>query len=309
MFNLFVLFFCLGCDSGFGNELATQLNKLGFKVFATCRDQNAEIAKRLIGKAADPKKMVVIVMDVTKDNEIDSAYETVVKSMTSSESLFGLVNNAGLATATEFEFGTDLSDCKKVIDANLIGMMRVTRKFLPLIRQSKGRIVNVESLSGLVPLPFSIFYAVSKAGTVGFSNNLRFSMYKFGVTVVSILPWLHRTPMTNAAAMTNQLENNFRKSPEEVRKAYGEKFIQRAKKAVKKILDFGKGNSLNAVPNSIVTALTSYEPDSRYIVAPFQWQLLMRMWLWSSEDTFEVISQITAKAFGVSKVYPENEML
>ncbi len=275
-------------------------------MFATCRDQNDEIAKRLIELAADPKKMIVLAMDVTKDNEIDSAYETVVKSMTSSESLFGLVNNAGMANATEFEFGTDLSDCKKIIDVNLMGMIRVTRKFLPLIRQSKGRIVNVESLGGIIPIPFSIFYGVSKSGAVGFSDNLRISMFKFGVTVVSILPWLHRTPMTNASVSTKQFENNFKSSSEEVRKAYGSKYVKRAKKAFKGQLDGGA--NLNEVPNSIVTALTTYEPDSRYIVAPLQWQILMRVLLSTSRDTFEVLYQIAGWVCRLDKIYPETKM-
>ncbi|KAJ6643915.1 17-beta-hydroxysteroid dehydrogenase type 6, partial [Pseudolycoriella hygida] len=292
-----------GCDSGFGNEAAVRCNKYGFKVFATCINPNGEGAKHLMNAAADPKRMIIIELDVTKDKDIESAYETVKNSMSPSETLFGLVNNAGIATATEFEFGADLTECNKVIEVNLMGMIKVTRTFLPLIRRSKGRILNVESVAGLLPIPHAIFYGVSKIGAAGFSDNLRVSMYKFSVTVVSINPWLYRTAITNAKNLMIQYENNFKNSSEEVRKAYGVKFMQQGKLGISAT---NLATKSDAVPKKILTALTTYEPDPRYIVAPIIFQPVVAALLWMPRESAEVAFQIGSWVFGQDRVYPEN---
>lgn len=247
--------------------------------------------------------MIVIGMNVTKDKDIENAYETVKKSMSNSECLYGLVNNAGIAIAGEIDFGPDLSDCNRIIDVNLMGMIKVTRQFLPLIRKSKGRIVNVESLAGLLPIPYTIFYGVSKIAAAGFSDNLRIGMYRFGVTVVSINPYLYRTSITNARTLINQYESNFKQSSEEVRQAYGKKFIQKGKIGIA-ITNFATKS--NAVPNTIVTALTVYEPDTRYIVAPKIMEPILRSFLWMPKESLEVFFQISCWILGTHRVYPDN---
>lgn len=272
-------------------------------MFATCIEPNGEGAKHLMDMADDPKKMVIIGMDVTNDKDIENAYETVKNSMSVSERLFGLVNNAGIATATEFEFGPDLTDCRKVIDVNLMGMIRVTRQFLPLIRQSKGRIVNVESLAGLLPIPHSIFYGISKMGAAGFSDNLRMEMYKFGVTVVSINPWLYKTAIIHTKTLLNQYENNFKSSSEEVRKAYGVKCMQKGKIGIS---TSNFATKSNAVRNTIVSAITAYEPDPRYVVAPIIFQPLIWTLLWIPRESLEVAYQAGQWFYGTNTVYPEN---
>lgn len=266
-------------------------------------DINGEGAKRLMESADDPKKMIIIKMDVTKEAEIESAYETVKSSMSYSESLYGLVNNAGISTATELEYGADLNECKKIIDVNLMGMIRVTRQFLPLIRQSKGRIVNMESFGSLIAMPHSIYYAVSKSGAAAFTDNLRFEMYRHDVSVVSINPYLYKTAVTDTKILRNQYENSFKSSSDEVRKAYGAKFVQKAKIAIM-VAQFATKS--DAVPNTIVSALTAYEPDTRYIVAPIILQPLLRALLWIPKESLEVMLQITPWLFRTHKVYPEN---
>lgn len=259
-------------------------------------------AKRLLDEADDPKKIIIIGMDITVDKEIESAYEKVRNSMSVSECLFGLVNNAGISTASEFEFGADLSDCNKIIDVNLMGMIRVTRKFLPLIRQAKGRIVNVESLAGLLPIPQAIFYGISKTGAAGFTDNLRVGMYRFGVTVVSINPWLYKTACTNTKALMNHYEKTFNSSTEEIRKAYGKEFMRKGKVGISPATVATKSND---VPNTIVSALTIYEPDPRYIVAPMIFRPMIGAMLWMPRESLEVGFQVVYWFFGINKVYPD----
>lgn len=173
--------------------------------------------------------MIVIRMDVTNAKDIQAAYETVKSSMANTELLFGLVNNAGISTATELEWGADLSDGKRVIEVNLMGMIDVTRKFLPLIRQAKGRIINIESVSAFIPIPHSLFYGTSKYGAAGFSENLRIGMHRFGVYVVSVLPFFYNTAINDSARLADCFESSFKSSSMEVRSAYGEKYMQTVK--------------------------------------------------------------------------------
>lgn len=265
--------------------------------------KNGEGARTLVENAKHPKKMIIIEMDVTKDTDIECAYQIVRSCMTYSEDLFGLVNNAGIAIVSELEFGPDLQECNKILDVNLMGMIKVTRQFLPLIRQAKGRIVNIESLAALVPIPNAIFYGISKSGAAGFSDNLRITMYKFGVSVVSINPWLYRTAITDARMLINQYENTFRNSSEEVRKAYGEMFIQKAKIGMSTAKIATKSN---AVPDTVVSALTVYEPDPRYVIAPIILQPILYAMLWMPKESLEVCIQITSWIFGMHKAYPDN---
>ncbi len=293
----------LGCDTGFGHQVALRLNKIGFKVFASCIDPHGVGAVELMHKAEHSAKMIVIRMDVTNDKDIEAAHEAVTNSMTNTEVLFGLVNNAGIAKAMEFEWNADLSDGKRIIEVNLMGMINVTRKFLPLIRQAKGRILNIESLSALIPTVHGTFYGISKYGAAGFSDNLRIGMHKFGVSVVSIMPWLYKTAITDPDVLANQFESSYRASSEEVRKAYGENFMQKGKTVLSGTKYATKSD---AVPETIVSALIVYEPDPRYIVAPLFMQPILWAMLWWPKQTLEAYYQLIAWFTGTHKAYPES---
>lgn len=267
-------------------------------------DPNGKGATQLTEKAENPTKMIIIRLDVTKDKDIKAAFKLVESSMSNSEFFFGLVNNAGIANASEFEWGPDLTDGEKILEVNLMGMIKVTRQFLPLIRRSKGRIINIESLAALMPIPHSLFYGTSKAGAGGFSDNLRVGMYRFGVSVVSINPFFYKNQISDNQILSSLYENYFRTSSEEVRNAYGENFMKKAKKTISSIKYAFKSS---AVPNVIVSALTVYEPDPRYIVAPIYAQLALRLLLWLPKETLDAYHQIASWFFGIHKVYPDND--
>ncbi|XP_037031337.1 dehydrogenase/reductase SDR family member 9-like [Bradysia coprophila] len=291
-----------GCDTGFGHQTALLLNKNGFKVFAACIDSNGEGAIALRHKAHYPAKMIVIRMDVTSDKDIEAAYETVKSSMANGELLFGLVNNAGIAKATEFEWCADIRDGKKVIEVNLMGMIYVTRRFIPLIRQAKGRIINIESVSAFLPTPYSPFYGTSKYGAAGFSENLRVSMHKFGVSVVSLMPFFYKTPICDANRLADEFESSYKTSSEEVRRAYGEQYVKNAQAGMSLTKYAFKSQT---VPKVIASALTVYEPDPKYIVAPLLVQPGLRLLLWLPKETRDAYFQLTAWFTGTHKAYPD----
>ena len=87
-----------GCGSGFGNNLAVGLSKIGFTVFACCLNDQSEGAKKLKALNAEKSgsKIHVIRMDVTNQEQVDDAFNYVKNNLKKDEALWGLVNNAGV---------------------------------------------------------------------------------------------------------------------------------------------------------------------------------------------------------------------
>jgi len=127
-------------------NLAKHLHSLGCKVFAGCllKDKGGEGAKEL-QKLASSGRMHVIQLDVTKDEDWKKAADYIAKE--SNGQLWGLVNNAGWATYGHVEW-VPMEIYNRIIDINVMGVIRGTKAVLPLIRASHGRIVTITS--GLV---------------------------------------------------------------------------------------------------------------------------------------------------------------
>ena len=165
-----------GASSGIGKATALHLDQLGFRVFAGVR-KNAD-GQALSESASD--KLKPILLDVTEDGSIAAAVDTVTR--TTSGELFGLVNNAGLSLNGPLEL-VPVPEMKKLMDVNVIGLLAVTQAFLPLLRKSRGRIVNISSGHGLLAVPDKSAYAASKFAVQAVSDCLRVELRPFGVSV------------------------------------------------------------------------------------------------------------------------------
>lgn len=100
-----------------------------------------------------------------------------------------LVNNAGLARGTEFLVEGDEEDWRIMMETNLMGLLRVTRLFLPkMIERKRGTIVNVGSVAGLEPYPRGAVYCATKSGVRSISKALRHELLGTGVRVSNIEP-------------------------------------------------------------------------------------------------------------------------
>ena len=128
----------IGCDTGFGHRLALRLNQIGFKVYATVLSPTSSGAQELKVNASQPNRMVVLKMDVTSDEDINKVHEEISQNLEdTSYQLWGVVNNAGIANSGLLEWGT-IDTYRQIFEVNTFGAVRVTLRFLPLIRQSKG---------------------------------------------------------------------------------------------------------------------------------------------------------------------------
>ncbi|GBL86577.1 Estradiol 17-beta-dehydrogenase 2 [Araneus ventricosus] len=133
-----------GCDTGFGHLLAKHLDSKGFSVIACCLFPNDNGAKELQKSCSE--RLKVVGLDVTKDESVSQAKEFVTKNLEDSE-LWAIVNNAGILKGVTIEL-TSLRDFKDSLEVNTLGVVRVTQAFLPLLRKSKGRVVNLTSVAG-----------------------------------------------------------------------------------------------------------------------------------------------------------------
>jgi NAD(P)-dependent dehydrogenase (short-subunit alcohol dehydrogenase family) len=170
-----------GSSTGIGRASALRLDKEGFQVFAGVRKSSDGDAL----KKASSGRLIPIILDVTESESITKALETVSKK-TNGE-LYGLMNNAGVSNGAPVEV-TPISALRDVLEVNVIGLFAVTQAFLPLLRKSRGRIVNTGSLWGLTALPGVSVYSSSKYAVEAISESLRVELRPFGISVSVLEP-------------------------------------------------------------------------------------------------------------------------
>lgn len=166
-----------GASSGIGKACALYLADLGFTIFAGVRrEEDAAALKQEVHSSLTP-----IFLDVTNTSMIEAARDK-INGEIGNAGLVGLVNNAGIPLGGPLEF-VPLSDIRYEMEVNLLGAVAVTQAFLPLIRQGKGRIVNISSLSGFIALPFLGPYAMTKFGMRAFTDSLRRELRPWNIAV------------------------------------------------------------------------------------------------------------------------------
>ncbi|MCK6592575.1 MAG: SDR family NAD(P)-dependent oxidoreductase [Polyangiaceae bacterium] len=179
-----------GTSSGIGLAAAVECAVAGFRVVATMR--NLDRRKALVDAAAARGVNVdVEQLDVTAENAPAKVRELVLKYGPP----FGLVNNAGIGIGGAFEEQSE-RDIHDQFNTNVFGLMTMTRAVLPAMRAaSRGRIINISSLSGRVGLPIVSVYAATKHAVEGFSEALRWEVEPFGIDVCLIEPGTFKTPI------------------------------------------------------------------------------------------------------------------
>ncbi|NXS49541.1 RDH16 dehydrogenase, partial [Balaeniceps rex] len=246
-----------GCDSGFGNLLARQLDVRGLRVLAACLTEKGAAQLRAV---ASPRLQTVL-LDVTSSQSV-AAVTAWVRERVGDQGLWGLVNNAGTALPTAPNEWLTKEDFVKVLDVNLVGLIEVTLSLLPLVRRARGRVVNVASVMGRVS-SFGGGYCISKFGVEAFSDSLRLEMRSFGVKVSVIEPGYFRTVITNAETLEKNFLSVWEKVPEETKASYGENYLKEFLVALKQMMKKCSPN-LTLVTDCMEHALISRFPRTRY---------------------------------------------
>ena len=139
--------------------------------------------------------------------------------------LWAVVNNAGIGCPAPFEWET-VEEMKRTVDVNLWGTVSVTKAFLPLLKRTKGRIVNVASVVGRVAFQDGSAYCISKFGLQALSDVLRNEMKHFGVTVHIIEPGAFKTKIMGIEKNCQHLERLWENLDTDTRENYGQEYYE-----------------------------------------------------------------------------------
>ncbi|XP_006859657.1 PREDICTED: retinol dehydrogenase 16-like [Chrysochloris asiatica] len=249
--------FITGCDSGFGNLLARQLDLRGLRVLAGCLTEQG--AEQLRNQTSN--RLETVILDVTQTENISTVTQW-VKERVGDRGLWGLVNNAGIALPLAPNEWMTKQDFMKILDVNLLGVIEVTLSLLPLVRKAKGRVVNVASIMGRLSL-LGGGYCISKYGVEAFSDSLRRELFPFGVKVAVIEPGFFKTGITDKEKHVQNLRKIWDQTSPEVKKAYNKKFLDSYIKYTGTMDKMCESN-LSLVTDCMEHALTACYPRTRY---------------------------------------------
>ncbi|XP_063398543.1 retinol dehydrogenase 7-like [Mytilus trossulus] len=277
-----------GCDSGFGNSLVKKLDSIGMRVFATCLSLNSPGAVSL--QLACSGRVHLLQLDVTSQKDIETTVEY-VKQHTGGEGLWGLVNNAGVWYYSELET-TSETIFRKVLEINLFGAIRLTKALLPLIRKSKGRIVNVSSLMGRLTMEGNGAYSMSKHALLAFSDTLRQEMKKWGVHVSIIEPTGFYTENMKEHVINSRKAELWDTMDEETKITYGQKYFD---SIYDSIIEGSNRypDDLTCVIRAMRSGLLSKRPRNRYPCgtgADFIMMLYPLLPVWVADKLISLIS-------------------
>lgn len=261
-----------GCDTGFGHALALQLADLGAVVFAGCLRSQEGGAEQL----KNHRNIHVVQMDITSDEDVTAALDYVSGNLPP-KGLWGVVNNAGWSTFGHVEW-VPLSVCCKSMEVNVWGMMRVIRTFLPLIRRSKGRIVNMSSGMGRHCALSRSSYCITKYGVEALSDCLRFEMRRWGVSVVIVEPgnFVNATGVFTPSSIRRDAAALWREIPEPIQRDYTKEYFDRS---VNKMIKYSTCGTTDKGPvlDALTKALVHQYPHPRY--QPMELYFKLSVWV------------------------------
>jgi NAD(P)-dependent dehydrogenase (short-subunit alcohol dehydrogenase family) len=227
-----------GASSGIGEATAERLVKAGYTVYGTSR--------RGAGGGSRPFHMLPL--DVTSDASVEAAVGEVMR-------LEGridlLVNNAGFGVAPAGAEESSIEQARSIFETNFFGLIRMTRAVVPHMRRERsGRIINIGSVLGLLPMPYGALYAATKHAVEGYSESLDHELRTRGIRVVVIEPAYTKTQFD-----TNLLE------PDSKLDEYRE-----ARAALNQVLKevMAKGDEPSVVAEVVVKAANAERPKLRY---------------------------------------------
>lgn len=239
-----------GASTGIGRATAELLHERGFRVFAGVRKQEDAESLRAAG-------ILPLILDVTDERHIAAAARAIADD---GGGLYGLVNNAGIASAAPLEF-VPVDDLRHQLEVNVVGQVAVTQAVLPLLRAAKGRIVNITSIGGLIAGQMLGPYNASKFALEAVTHVLRQELAPWGIEVVAIEPGVIATPIwsTSAASADRMLAPRLA----EVTALYGAQI-----EAAQKMAANGTKHGIPPleVAKAVEKALTASRPKTRYPV-------------------------------------------
>lgn len=227
-----------GASSGIGEATAERLAKAGFKVYGTRRR----------GGDALPRPFEWLPLDVTSDASVATSVRYLIEAEGRVDLL---VNNAGFGLAPAAAEESSLTQAQALFDTNFFGIVRMTRAVLPhMRRRGSGRIINIGSALGFMPMPYMALYSATKHAVAGYSEALDHELRTLGIRVCVVEPAYIKTSFDAHLVAPDAVLDSYR----EVRHGVA--------KRVKEVLVDADGPDV--VAEAVVAAALATEPGIRH---------------------------------------------
>ncbi|CAG8755423.1 23445_t:CDS:2, partial [Racocetra persica] len=195
-----------GTSAGIGRETAFTLAKLGYTVFAGVRKKDdAEDLLASFRECDNPKegRILPIILDVTNKDHIQNAYDHIQSIIGYEIPFVALINNAGMVVYLPMEIASEDAFINS-FNTNYFSIVNLTKKFLPLLRRSGGRVINIGSVAAWVNVPSMGIYSATKAAVRITTRIWRMETKDMGIHFALIEPGII------VSRLTEQTTSNFR---------------------------------------------------------------------------------------------------
>lgn len=227
-----------GASSGIGKATAERLAAAGYKVYGTSRR----------GAQQNPQSFEMLSLDVT----LDESVAAVVNELIRREGRIDLlVNNAGFGVAPAGAEESSIEQARSIFETNFFGIVRMTRAVVPHMRQQgDGRIINIGSVLGLLPMPYGALYSATKHAVEGYSESLDHELRTRGIRVSVIEPAYTKTAFDANLMEPDATLDEYRES-----RAAMNQLLQGA---------ITKGDDPSVVAEVVLQAASAAHPKLRY---------------------------------------------
>jgi NAD(P)-dependent dehydrogenase (short-subunit alcohol dehydrogenase family) len=250
-----------GASGGVGTAVTRALDEAGWRVFAGVRSPDAVAGVEAFGGG-----VTAVQLDITDQESIRRAAATITGEV-GDAGIAGLVNNAGIIVQGPLEL-VPVQALRRQFEVNVIGQIAVTQAFLPLLRQGGGTIVNMGAATGRVTVPMLGPISASKTALESVTDALRMELKHQGVGVTIIEPGAMETPIFEKAAASATADGYA--GTEATRRLY-----EGALEAVSERMAGQSTSPVDGVVKTVVKALSSGDPEARYVVGRDAGQLVM----------------------------------
>jgi short-subunit dehydrogenase len=225
-----------GASGGIGKAAAQALAKAGYRVFGTSRRS-----------ATSPTGITMIACDVTDDQSVKQAVSEVLAA---TGRIDVVVNNAGRSLIGGAE-ESSIAQSKSLFEINVFGIVRVTNEVLPIMRDQRfGRIINISSVAGFLPGPYTALYNATKHAIEGYSESLDHELRSFGIHVSLVEPAFTRTGLEENGDEPDRMLSVYDKGRSAMNATWKN--------------GIAAGDPVDAVATEVVKAATDKSPKIRY---------------------------------------------
>lgn len=243
-----------GASTGIGRVTAETLAKKGHRVWAGVRSE--KVFREI--QSLNIPTLIPVLLDVTISKSIEKAIDQ-VKNQCEGK-LEALINNAGIVVSGPVEV-VPVDEWRRQFEVNFFGQIAVIQSALPFLRDTRGRVINVSSISGRISMPWMVPYSASKFALCALSDGLRRELHKYGIFVASIEPGPIDTPIWDKSLAAGEKEMmSYDQKKLDLYRSDLEVFQAHAKRSR------DRASPVEHVVKAIEHALFSSSPKTRYPV-------------------------------------------